>query len=160
VTTPAILGRFPEMLGGAGPTWVRVPDLYALHAPVPRSLTADVVWTLEAEGIAVLRGQPRSASIPVAAVTPVYARPSGPPAVPTGRVFVRFAENVRADLRRRQLSRAGWELVEAPAWAPHTAWVRPASGDIAAALAGLDALAALPDVARVEPEMLAPAVRR
>ncbi|HEX8201918.1 MAG TPA: hypothetical protein VF590_15690 [Isosphaeraceae bacterium] len=125
----------------------------------------DLVFELEDDGIRVYRGEPeerspgRQAAAP--AVTPVYGL-GGPdsPAVPTGRVLVRFAEGIRIEDRRDQLAQAGYTLAEPLAYAPQAGWVRAASGGIAAALEGLPALAALPDVAHVEPQMLMPRSNR
>lgn len=91
---------------------------------------------------------------------PVYAMQGGEIAVPTGRVFVRFAADERADARREDLQRAGYVIEDAPTWAPHAAWVHAADRGIATALLGLARLEAIAGVERVEPEMLLVAQRR
>jgi hypothetical protein len=141
----------------------RVPDLFALHGQIPASLRTAAVYELNEGAIVVLRGAPgREPVAPaIAAVTPVYAlRPNGPPAVPTGLVFVRFAERVAIDERRDQLAQAGYNVAEVPAYAPHAAWVRASHGGIATSLAGIAALAGIADVVSVEPQMLSASARR
>lgn len=140
-----------------------VPGLFAVHGRIPASLQASARLVLNEGGVAVLSGAPgRAAAAPgVEAVTPVYAlHPAGPPAVPTGLVFVRFTEPTTLQARRDEIMAAGYTIVEVPAYAPHAAWVRAAHGGIAASLAGAAALAGIPGVVSVEPQMLSESVRR
>jgi hypothetical protein len=92
---------------------------------------------------------------------PVY-RPggTGAAAIPTGRVFVRFAEGTDARARADALAAAGFTLEAVPAYARHAAWVRPASGRLADALTGFESLRALPGVENVEPQFETEAARR
>jgi len=118
---------------------------------------------LEDGAIAVFRGELDEAGMTVqsGALSAVYGlQPSGLLAVPTGRVFVRFAEGVKAESRRQEINRAGYELIESLSYAPHAAWLRARSGDIADALAGIPRLEQLPDVENVEPQMLMESVPR
>jgi hypothetical protein len=86
---------------------------------------------------------------------PVYSAGSGGPlAVPTGRVFVRLAAPLRPGQRRAELAAAGFEIERELAYAPQAAWLRPAAGGVEAALRGLDALARIPGIEHVEPQML------
>jgi hypothetical protein len=93
-------------------------------------------------------------------VGPVYVSPDGVLVVPTGLVFVRFEDGSSAEARRADLDRAGFEIVQVPGYAPHAAWVRARRGGIAASLAELDVLTALPGVRHVEPQMLSERVAR
>lgn len=89
------------------------------------------------------------------AVQPVYVEPgSGQQMIPSGRVFVRFAEGVAAESRREGLRAAGYRVLAIPSYAPHAAWVEAMDGDPAKSLAGLARLEALGQVANVEPQWL------
>jgi hypothetical protein len=95
-----------------------------------------------------------------AAGTVYRRRPGGEPVVATGRAFVRFPEGESAEAHREALAAAGFELEEVPSYAPNAAWVRAGDGSVAAALHGIDALARLPGVERVEPQLVGEAARR
>jgi hypothetical protein len=86
-------------------------------------------------------------------VVAVYRSPSGELVAPTGGLFVRLAEGARADERRAELAALGLAIVKVPSYAPHSAYVRAKSGDIAEALGLVGKVAALPAVAGVEVEM-------
>ncbi|MHC5114805.1 MAG: hypothetical protein ACYTGP_10310 [Planctomycetota bacterium] len=145
---------FPERCG----PYARVGGCFALSGDVPRALAGTVLFAVDGAGLTVCDGEPPG-SMP--AVIAVYARdPGGAPSVPTGKVHVRFVEGVRAEDRADDLVRAGYEIDAIPPPAPHTAWLRPADGEIATALAGLERLGSVPDVEHVEPEMLRPTRRR
>lgn len=88
------------------------------------------------------------------------AGPGGAVAVPTGRVFVRFSEGTDPETRTAEIECAGFALESVPAYAPHAAWVRPASGETADALNGFGRLRDLPGVERVEPQFESEAARR
>ena len=148
--------EFPERLRAGtqrGDTfYARVEGYYATHEGAD---AADAVMTLKEEGIAVHRGDPGAGQGDAASVTPVYQlQPSGPFAVPTGQIYIRFAEGVPADSRRREIESAGYEIVKTTQYTPHTAWLKSTSGDIAQALSNIHALERLPDVENVEPQML------
>jgi hypothetical protein len=153
--------------GAASAVYVRTADHYALLHQRPDEVPDDAVLTLEGGSIAVFRGKPRArrsrkepATRPPT-VAPVYRLGAdGPLAVPTGLVFARFAEGVPVESRREALERAGYEVVEIPSYAPHAAWLRARSGEIADALAATAALEKLPDMEGVEPQMLMHAARR
>jgi hypothetical protein len=147
----------------SAPLYVRKAGHYAVHHRPTNTPAPDAVLLLEDGAIAVFRGEPDEAAeaSQVGDLSPVYGlQPSGLPAVPTGRVFVRFAEGVQAESRRQEINRTGYELVESLAYAPHAAWLRPRSGDMADALAGISRLEQLPDIENVEPQMLMESVRR
>jgi hypothetical protein len=143
-----------EVRATSGPTYVRRPDLHALHDLPPGSPLDDAITVLNDGAIAVFpTGYGRRAT--GSPQSPVYAlEPGGALAVPTGQLFVRFAEGVSAASRAEALREAGYQLVDSPRYAPHTAWVRSLAGDIGAALSGVNRLATLPDVEHVEPQML------
>jgi hypothetical protein len=154
--------------------YVRTPDHYAVLHRRQDDPAPNAVLTLDGGSIAVFRGEPRdgpdattatsrSGAKPKRAVTvgPVYTLgPNGPLAVPTGLVFARFTDGVTAESRRADLRRAGYDVVEVPSYAPNAAWLRARSGEIRDALTGTPALEALPDVERVEPQLLMQSTRR
>lgn len=137
--------------------YVRLPRLFAVHGPVPPSLAASVAFVLDDGQVTVCHGEPELhlSTTALDTMTPVYAlAPNGAPAVPTGRVFVRFADHVRIEDRRDALRKAGYVVTQTLPYAPHAAWVMPAEGRIADSLAGLAALQTLPDMMNVEPQLL------
>jgi hypothetical protein len=88
-------------------------------------------------------------------IGPVYsAGADGPLAVPTGRVFVRLADNVRADKRAKQFQSAGFTIDKLLSYAPNAAWLKPSTGGVAAALPGLARLREVASVEHVEPQLL------
>jgi hypothetical protein len=138
---------------------------YAVHQRSSTLPARGAVLSLDDgdSAIVVFQGEPdeMAEAAQTGGLSPVYGlQPGDLPAVPTGRVFVRFAEGVKAESHRQQISQAGYELVESLAYAPQAAWLRSRSGDIADALAGIPALEQLPDVENVEPQMLKESVRR
>ncbi len=94
-------------------------------------------------------------------IGPVYRRvPGGGLVVPTGRVLVRYVEGEPVERHRDELAGAGYDIDEVLSYAPHAAWLRARSGDIADTLAGLDRLAAQPGIENVEPQMVGDVSRR
>jgi hypothetical protein len=86
---------------------------------------------------------------------PVYAaQPGGTTAVPTGQIFIRFKDGVQVEDRRTQIEQAGYEITQRVEYAPQAAWLQSRSGEIADALAGIQALEKIADVENVEPQML------
>jgi hypothetical protein len=155
--------RAPERLSSAeDAVYVRRRDTYAVHDRKPGSPAPGATELLNDGAIAVHDGEPAAeASRQEGRLGPVYSlEPGGALAVPTGLLFVRFAEGVAAETRRDELERAGFEIVKSPGYAPQAAWVRSRSDDIAGTLAQIPALERLPQVERVEPEMLMPRARR
>ena len=90
------------------------------------------------------------------AMTAVYALPSGRLVVPTGRVFVRFREDVVPDTRSAELERAGYRLTMTLPYAPNAAWLEAGDGEVATALRNIERLEAMTGVVNVEPQLLAP----
>ncbi|MBN3910132.1 MAG: hypothetical protein HWQ35_27395 [Nostoc sp. NMS1] len=88
-------------------------------------------------------------------LSPVYTiEPNGSLAVPTGLVFIRFAEGVDVESQREAINRAGYEVVQILDYAPHAAWLRAQSGNIVDAIAKIPQLEAIPKVENIEPQML------
>ena len=86
---------------------------------------------------------------------PIYALSDrAPRAVPTGRVLVRFENDLKFEDQRDGLAAAGFVAEEVLSYASHAGWVRATSASIADALAGLERLANLPNVRHVEPQLL------
>lgn len=152
--------------------YLQKPGYYAVHYAQPETATsedaetsprvidetaaAEAIAVMEEESIAVFSGSPSGRRNPSdAVISPVYAlQPGGSAAVPTGMVFVRFAENTSAVSHQDAISAAGYEIVEQPPYTPHAVWLRAQSGNIADSLQNLPQLMAIPDVENVEPQML------
>ncbi|HET7464527.1 MAG TPA: hypothetical protein VFJ82_24925 [Longimicrobium sp.] len=135
-----------RLLAAAGqPAYELRADLHAVHGAAG-----------ETEGAAPVAdvGEARVYPGPGAGGGPVYALSGGSLAVPTGRVYLRFAPGADPHAAEGALRGAGFRIERVPAYAPHTAWVAPVEGDIAGALQRIGALSALPGVEHAEPEML------
>jgi hypothetical protein len=158
--------RYPQQVRaskeGTSSTYLRQPGYYAVHDRPPGCPAPDAHQLLNDGAIAIYQGDPGDRTAAgEGTLGPVYAlQPGGTPAVPTGLLFVRFADGVPAEARRPAFEQAGYEIVKSPRYAPHTAWVRSRSRDMAAALEGLPALERLPDVENVEPQMLMASIPR
>ncbi len=123
------------------------PELHARHgAP-----GGEALLRFEDEGIAVFEGEPPAADD----VGPVYRdRSGGELCVPTGRLFVRCAEDDDFAAKTDAVEAAGYAVVEVPAYAPHCAWLVARSGRIEDALNGIPGLEEIDGVVNVEPQML------
>jgi len=143
--------------------YVREPDCFAVHGPVPPTLTRAVLYSFEDPVINVCRG---GASIISAlpsdlTVTPVYRlEPNGPQGVPSGRVFIRFQPQISVEERRQELNACGFSIRESLSYAPHAAWLQSRDGNIATALHGVAKLRDLSDVVLVEPQMFMRRMKR
>lgn len=143
-----------------------LPDHYAVHRQgldMPPSEDAVTVMSEDGRTIEVFRGEvgERKRAASPGEVGPVYTlQPGGTPAVPTGRVFIRFKEGVLAEERLREIEQAGYEIAQLIEYAPHAAWLRPRSGEIVDALTGIQALEKITDVDNVEPQILMPRASR
>ena len=135
----------------------RADDLVAVH-DVPDAERAETDLSFEGGRVAVRRvDDVREA--PSQAVGPVYRQqPGGTPAVPTGRIMVRYAAGDPIERHRGELAAAGYELEDVLGYAPQAGWVR--GTDIGSSLAGLDRLAALDGIEHVEPQLLRESARR
>lgn len=159
------LSAFPKTVRASlrtpEPQYHLVSTHVALHG-VDAADSADAAARFEHEKIAVypvqtLRDATRTGR---EATGPVYALSGGTLAVPTGSVFVRFTPNVKFTDQADQLRSAGYDIVRTVSYAPNAGWVGAHSGGIAASLAGVDKLAAIPGVEEVEPQMLTRAARK
>lgn len=137
--------RFPDRVPAgkqaSGRVWVKMPGHYAL-----------VDNTAQTVAIMAGAGPPDPLD---SRYRPVYALEGGsPPAAPTGQIYLRFSPSVAAASRADQIAAAGYTIERAISYAPHSVWLRAASGDAADALSSLPSLERLPDVDNVEPQML------
>ena len=162
-----VFASFPQQIPvsskpGAG-TYKLMPGYYATHGKQPEPAVRDAVQLFNEGAIAVFKGAPDQATDAAwpDKLSPVYSLvPGGSPAVPTGLVFIRFAEGVPVDTLKKEIEGAGYEVAESLAYAPNAAWLRARSGEIEDALTGLKALEKLPQVESVEPQMLMESARR
>ncbi|NKE69548.1 hypothetical protein [Candidatus Manganitrophus noduliformans] len=153
------LSKFPqEVRSGiqpSSPVYTRLPDRYAVHGPRPPSKDALLSMGEGEDRIEIFRGEAEQQKNAPGQVGPVYTlQPGGTPAVPSGRVFIRFKEGVPVERRLREIEQAGYEVVQRLDYAPHAAWLRARSGEIADALTRIPALEQIADVENVEPQML------
>lgn len=154
--------KFPsEIRSGtkrSAPVYTRLPDLYAVHGAPASRLPSEVPILVMGEGeehIEIFRGEAEKQKNAAAQIGPVYTlRPDGPPAVPTGRVFIRFKEGVSVETRLGAIEQAGYQIAQSLDYAPHAAWLRARSGEIADALRQIPMLEQIADVENVEPQML------
>jgi hypothetical protein len=165
--TMDILSKFPRQIAVSSrpgaQKYTLTPDQHALHGQPSGTAVPDAAYVFNEGNVAVYKGAPDPAIVTNAPdkVSPVYALgPGGSPAVPTGLVFIRFADGVGVGERLGEIKKAGYEVAETLAYAPNAAWLRAQSGNIADALAGLKALEKIPSVESVEPQMLMESARR
>lgn len=128
-------------------------DYYALAGSIPTSVSANVICWLD-QDLAIVRGPPPSDETLNVNVLPVYtATTDSPPAVATGRVFVRLEQTEDARAYAPRIEALGFTIREVPVYAPNCAWLVARSGVAADALRRLGTLEHLPHVAKVEPEL-------
>lgn len=144
-----------------GTLYSRKPGYYAVQYNQPGTTAPGAILELNEGAIAVFQGEPNPAKNPIladstqATLIPVYAlQPSGTLAVPTGQVFIRFAEGVDVESQREVIKKAGYEIKQILSYAPHAAWLHSHSGNISDALTGISQLQTIPHVENVEPQML------
>ena len=156
--TKADMSEFPrELLVETTPQptrYVLAGAYYAVTGPVDDRRHGDAVFHLDEEHLTVFRRQD-GAALPGSDAGPVYrVTEQGPLAVPTGKVFVRFAEGQSIEDRRGDIEAAGFRIVDTLSYAPQAGWCEARSGDITDALANLATLKRISDIAAVEPQML------
>ena len=156
--------EYPEQIRvGSGHTTVsytRKPGYYAIHYNQPNTVASGAVLQLNDGAMsttgyayAVFPGEPNQSE--QGTLSPIYTlQPNGSLAVPTGLVFIRFAEGVDVESQREVINRVGYEVAQSLDYAPHAAWLRAQSGNIADAIAGIPQLEAIPKVENIEPQML------
>lgn len=164
------LAGYPQKLRQStqnpGIVYVRASDMYALRGGATGLREAPLA-TLSADGgdsIRVYRGSPgpaaRSAAAPAAAVLPVYSQAVGDGlAIPTGRVFVRFADAIKAESRAAELKKLGYRIAQTLAYAPNAAWLEAEDG-APSALRNIERVEKLDGVENVEPQLLSPRAAR
>jgi hypothetical protein len=135
---------------------------YSMSGAVPLDYPNSVIAVLDAGATVIYAGDPPTSSqdSDPRQYTPVYAIQGGSPAVPTGRVLVRFEEHLSAAAQQLAISTAGYLIEQILPYAPHAAWVTSASGEIQAALNAIPRLEALANVVNVEPQLVRPSIQR
>ncbi|MBN3941819.1 hypothetical protein [Nostoc sp. NMS9] len=134
-------------------SYTRKPGYYAVHYNQPGTVATGAILRLNDGAIAVFSGEPNQSEQGI--LSPVYTLESnGSIAVPTGLVFIRFAEGVDVESQHEAINRAGYKVAQSLSYAPHTAWLRAQSGNIVDAIAGIYQLEAIANVENVEPQML------
>jgi hypothetical protein len=142
-------------------SYTRKSGYYAIHynnqpktvAPGAILQLNDGAMSTTGYAYAVFPGEPNQSE--QGKLSPVYTiEPNGSLAVPTGLVFIRFAEGVDVESQHEAINRAGYEVVESLDYAPHAAWLRAQSGNIVDAIAKIPQLQAIPKVENIEPQML------
>lgn len=143
--------------------YVLQKEVYAVHGEVPPPCKAAIIVTVEEGKIVICKGNPDDLppSVDRNTITPVYAlEPSGPLAVPTGLILVRYADNITAVSQKQALLRIGYIIDQELAYTPQAIWVKSTNGNIALALNNISLLETQPHVENVEPQMLMEAVHR
>jgi hypothetical protein len=145
--------------------YVRASGFFARRGVASRALSDAPMMTLEADGdaIHVYRGAlpptPRARSVDTGddRLLPVYTRDAnaGALAIPTGRVFVRFADALKAEAYADKLRALGYRIVRTISYAPNAAWLESTSG-ASDALKNIDKIESLADVVNVEPQLISP----
>lgn len=141
----------------------RLPGFFATTDTPPSGVRPSMVVSGTEGKFSVCRaGTDQVAQWPASAkLRPVYAlSPSGPLAVPTGLVFVRFSRGVLVKDKCDLLASVGYEIARSVPYAPNAAWVRARSGHVADALNDIGRLATLQDVENVEPQLVTERVHR
>jgi hypothetical protein len=157
--------EYPEQIrvgsdryGGLRPStavsYTRKSGYYAIHYNNrPKTIAPEAILQLNDGAIAVFPGEPNQ--LEQNKLSPIYTmQPNDSLAVPTGLVFIRFAEGVDVESQREEINRAGYEVAQILSYAPHSAWLRAQSGNIADAIARIPQLEAIPKVENIEPQML------
>ena len=143
--------------------YVLQAGLYAVQGDIPQPCKAAIIVTIEEGRVVICKGTPDALppSVDRNTITPVYALESGGPlAVPTGRILVRFTDNVTAVSRKEAFQRIGYIIDQELSFVPEALWVKSTNGDIAFALNNVAQLEAQPNVENVEPQMLMESLRR
>jgi hypothetical protein len=136
-------------------------DRYALRGSLSERQASEVEACLPGDDISIIRGVPPADLRPEMELLPVYAAAENtPPAVATERLFLSLRDDLAIDSVRDDIDTLGFDIDDLPAYAPHSAWLRPKSGLVVDALSKLERLRALPGAARVDPQLLRPVSRK
>jgi hypothetical protein len=138
-------------------------DYYVVSGAGVGQTDLDVEFHIEEGDLTVCRKRHDQTSFPptTTAVGPVYRLGEhGPLAIPTGKVFVRFAEQTKLEDRQEDVERAGFRVKQILSYAPQAGWVEPRSGEIVDAISRFEELKHIPGVTAVEPQMLMESQRR
>lgn len=149
------MSEFPQHIEveseGRRSTYSLRDDLYAVHDWDGAADTPPVLAFRDVR-VAVFRGSP-------AGRMPVYeSGPGGRLSVPTGTMWVRFAEGIDAKSRAADLEKVGFRIERSPKYAPNGAFVVAVEPTFA--LAHLQDLRAVEGIEHVEPQMLSEATSR
>lgn len=132
-------------------------DLYALRGSVPKQVAEIVQAQPFGDDIRIARGRPAPGLVSGLEVLPVYSATEGAtPAVATNRIFLRLDEDTTIESVRGELEALDFSVTDILTYAPHSAWLKPASGRVDEALLKLDSLRALSRAVHVEPQLLRP----
>ena len=152
--------RYPEAVtvsNAHAVVYVLATGYYAVHfKESARIAPASAVQILGNE-IAIFQGSPDSQKrfSQAATITAVYMlEPSGSMAVPTGQVMIRFPEGIAIESQESVIREAGYEIAQTLFYAPHTAWLKARSGEVADALCWISRLKGIDRVEHVEPQMV------
>ncbi|MBN3960776.1 hypothetical protein [Nostoc sp. NMS8] len=156
--------EYPQQIRvGSGRTavsYTRKSGYYAIHYNQLNAVPAGAILQLNNGAMsttgyayAVFSGEPNQSAKGI--LSPIYTLEANASlAVPTGLVFIRFAEGVDVESQREVINQAGYEIAQSLSYAPHAAWLRAKSGNIVDAIAGISQLEAIANVENVEPQML------
>lgn len=132
-------------------------DYYVVAGATDDHDRSNIAFYLEEDQLAVYRNRRGAISRETtgAAYGPVYrVDDQGPLAVPTGKVFLRFADHESIESHRAEIEQTGFTITETLPYAPQAGWVEASSGDIADAIGSFGALRKIIGVEAVEPQML------
>ena len=130
---------------------------YGIRVADARRLPKDVKVEPIGDDVCIAHAPPSPALGDDLELLPVYAASEGStPAVATKRIFLRLDEHSTPKALESELRALGFLVTEVPAYAPHSAWLEPASGRVDEALSMLERLRALPHAAHAEPQLLRP----
>lgn len=132
-------------------------NLYGIRSADAGRLPGDVKLEPIGEDVSIAHAAPSPGLEGDLVLLPVYAaNDASTPAVATERLFLRLDEQTSPRDLETKLRTLGFVVSEIPSYAPHCAWLAPASGRVDEALSKLASLRALPHVAHVDPELLRP----
>lgn len=129
-------------------------DRHIVHGGKPPQGGSSVEVSFQKRGIKVVDGPWPDDAVPERTTACYRLLPEGPLAVPTGLLFVRMPDGRPLESGRDDFENLGYRICEVLSFAQHAGWITHLSGDVAFSLAGIEKLAEVPGVQRVEPQML------